>query len=170
MKKTLLLAALTLVATPSLAETLSVDMIDLATGKSTGQVVISSSEYGTVFTPDLQGLPAGAHGFHIHQNGSCQSSTKDGKTVLGGAAGGHYDPQGTGKHGFPWTDDNHLGDLPTLYVNAEGGANQPVLAPRVKLADVKGRALMVHAGGDNHSDHPAKLGGGGARIVCGVVQ
>jgi Cu-Zn family superoxide dismutase len=45
-----------------------------------------------------------------------------------------------------------------------------VLAPRLKLADVKGRALMVHAGGDNHSDHPAALGGGGARAVCGVIQ
>ncbi|CAM3078335.1 Superoxide dismutase family protein [Vibrio tubiashii] len=44
------------------------------------------------------------------------------------------------------------------------------LTPRVKLDDVKGRALMVHAGGDNHSDHPAKLGGGGARIVCGVIK
>ncbi|KHT50503.1 superoxide dismutase family protein [Vibrio sinaloensis] len=170
MNKTTLLAALTLMSTPSLAETLSVEMMDLGTGQSTGQVVISASEYGTVFTPDLKGLPAGAHGFHLHQNGSCESSTKGDKTVLGGAAGGHYDPQGTGKHGFPWTDDNHLGDLPALYVNAEGLANQPLLAPRVKLSDVKGRALMVHAGGDNHSDHPAKLGGGGARIVCGVIK
>jgi Cu-Zn family superoxide dismutase len=28
---------------------------------------------------------------------------------------------------------------------------------------------MLHAGGDNHSDHPAPLGGGGARIACGVI-
>jgi Cu-Zn family superoxide dismutase len=27
----------------------------------------------------------------------------------------------------------------------------------------------VHAGGDNHSDHPAVLGGGGARVACGVI-
>ena len=43
----------------------------------------------------------------------------------------------------------------------------PVLGPRLKLADLKGRALMVHAGGDNHADHPAPLGGGGARVACG---
>ena len=49
-------------------------------------------------------------------------------------------------------------------------ATQPVLAPRVQLTDVKNRALMIHAGGDNHSDHPAPLGGGGARIVCGVIK
>ncbi|MCL4110811.1 UNVERIFIED_CONTAM: hypothetical protein GTU68_010188 [Idotea baltica] len=122
--------------------------------------MISSSEYGAVFTPELKGLPAGTHGFHVHANGSCDSLTKDGKIIL----------EKTGKHGFPWTDDNHLGDLPPLYVNTHGIADQPVMAPRVTLDDVKGRALMIHAGGDNHSDHPAKLGGGGARIVCGVIK
>jgi Cu-Zn family superoxide dismutase len=29
---------------------------------------------------------------------------------------------------------------------------------------------MADAGGGNHEDHPAPLGGGGARIVCGVVS
>jgi len=29
---------------------------------------------------------------------------------------------------------------------------------------------MIHAGGDNYSDEPAKLGGGGARMACGVVD
>ncbi|KIT27448.1 superoxide dismutase, partial [Vibrio parahaemolyticus VP766] len=89
---------------------------------------------------------------------------------VGGGAGGHYDPDNTGQHGFPWTDGNHLGDLPALYADMEGNANQPVLAPRLKMSDLKGRALMIHAGGDNHSDQPAKLGGGGARIVCGVID
>ncbi|WP_313680471.1 superoxide dismutase family protein, partial [Pantoea vagans] len=46
----------------------------------------------------------------------------------------------------------------------------PVLAPRLKsLKEIKGKALMVHAGGDNHADHPAPLGGGGARYACGVI-
>lgn len=36
--------------------------------------------------------------------------------------------------------------------------------------EVKGHALMVHMGGDNHSDHPAPLGGGGARVACGVID
>ena len=31
-------------------------------------------------------------------------------------------------------------------------------------------ALMLHAGGDNYSDQPAPLGGGGARMACGVAQ
>ncbi|MCD6061548.1 MAG: sodC, partial [Moraxellaceae bacterium] len=52
----------------------------------------------------------------------------------------------------------------------DGKAAQPVLAPRLKAKDLKGRALMVHAGGDNHADHPAPLGGGAGRIACGVIK
>jgi hypothetical protein len=35
----------------------------------------------------------------------------------------------------------------------------------LKLSDIEGRALMIHAGGDNYSDTPKPLGGGGDRIV-----
>ncbi len=55
-------------------------------------------------------------------------------------------------------------------MDAEGRAQQPVLAPRLRrLAEIQGRSLMIHAGGDNHADHPAPLGGGGARVACGVI-
>jgi Cu-Zn family superoxide dismutase len=138
-------------------------------GVSVGQVTISESKYGLVFTPSLQGLSPGIHGFHLHQNASCEPKEKDGKMMAAGAAGGHYDPAATNVHGTPW-GDGHLGDLPPLYVEANGTANQAVLAPRLKLSDLQGRALMIHAGGDNHSDHPAALGGGGARISCGVIK
>ena len=138
-------------------------------GASVGQVTVSESRYGLVFTPALQGLSPGIHGFHVHQNPSCEPAEKDGKMVAAGAAGGHYDPAATNAHGAPW-GDGHLGDLPALYVDANGSATQPVLAPRLKPGDIKGRALMVHAGGDNHSDHPAALGGGGARVSCGVIE
>lgn len=138
-------------------------------GASAGQVTISESKYGLVFTPSLQGLLPGIHGFHLHQNASCEPKEKDGKMVAAGAAGGHYDPATTNVHGAPW-GDGHLGDLPPLYVEANGAVNQAVLAPRLKLSDLQGRALMIHAGGDNHSDHPAALGGGGTRVVCGVIK
>lgn len=64
-----------------------------------------------------------------------------------------------------------MGDLPVLIVAADGMAHQPVLAPRIdELDKIKGLALMVHAGGDNHADHPEPLGGGGARVACGVIK
>jgi Cu-Zn family superoxide dismutase len=134
-----------------------------------GTVSISETRYGLVFTPALTGLTPGLHGFHVHENASCDNGLKDGKPVLGLAAGGHYDPTGSKRHGTPW-GDGHLGDLPAMSVDAAGNASNPVLAPRLKMADLKGRTLMVHVGGDNHADHPAMLGGGGARMVCGVIN
>jgi Cu-Zn family superoxide dismutase len=155
------------------AETLSVPVKAVTTegvGESVGTVKIESSPYGLVFRPELSGLDAGAHGFHIHAKGSCDPAEKDGEAVAAGAAGGHWDPKNTGKHGEPW-GEGHMGDLPALMVDSEGQANQPVLAPRLKsLGDIKGLALMVHKGGDNHSDHPQPLGGGGARVACGLIE
>lgn len=138
-------------------------------GAPVGQVTISESAHGLVFSPALSGLAPGLHGFHVHVNADCTPKEKDGKWVAALGAGGHYDPQKTNRHGTPW-GDGHLGDLPPLFVDASGHANQPVLAPRLKMADMKGRSLMVHVGGDNHADHPAALGGGGARMACGVSK
>lgn len=65
-------------------------------------------------------LPPGMHGFHIHENRSCDEKMKDGK------------------------------------------ADYPVLAPSIKsVSQITGRAIMIHAGGDSHDDHPSTLGGGG---------
>jgi superoxide dismutase, Cu-Zn family len=141
---------------------------DKGVGGSVGQVTVTESKHGLVFTPKLTGLTPGLHGFHLHENASCEPKEKDGKMVAAGAAGAHYDPQSTKAHGTPW-GEGHLGDLPALFVEDNGSAAQPVLAPRLKLSDLKGRAIMVHAGGDNHSDKPAALGGGGARVACGVI-
>lgn len=139
------------------------------TGAALGTVTVEETPYGLVFTPALSGLEPGVHGFHVHEKPSCAPEVKDGKPGAALAAGGHYDPDGSKKHGLPW-GDGHKGDLPALVVDAKGSATMPVLAPRLKLADLKGRALMVHAGGDNHADHPAPLGGGGARMACGVIK
>ena len=133
-----------------------------------GTVRIVETRYGLAFYPELSALPPGLHGFHVHDNPSCAPGQQNGAPVAALAAGGHLDRDQAKKHGEPW-GDGHLGDLPPLHVGADGSAKAPVLAPRLKLDDVLNRALMVHAGGDNHADHPAPLGGGGARIACGVI-
>lgn len=162
---------LVLSASSALADmTVEMSMVDdKGTGAAIGQVAISQSKFGLVLAPALKGLPPGAHGFHVHQNPSCDPKEKDGKMTPALAAGGHYDPADTKRHDTPW-GEGHLGDLPVLVVDAEGNATQPVLAPRLKLEDVANRALMIHAGGDNHADEPAPLGGGGARLACGVIK
>jgi Cu-Zn family superoxide dismutase len=140
-------------------------------GKSLGTITIIEGAPGgsVVLKPDLKGLPPGPHGFHIHELANCGPKEKDGKMAAGEMAGPPWDPDKTGKHGAP-TGGGHKGDMPVLLVGANGSATQVVAVPRLKLADFRGRSLMIHAGGDNHADQPQPNGGGGERIACGVVE
>lgn len=169
MKRVLFLTCLAAACGTAAAElTVTLNTADSSgVGSVVGTVRMVETPYGLAFYPSLKGLPPGLHGFHVHENPSCAPGGADGKAAAM-AAGGHLDPKGSKKHGEPW-GDGHLGDLPALHVASDGTATNPVLAPRLKLADVRNRSIMVHAGGDNHADHPAPLGGGGARIACGVI-
>lgn len=150
--------------------TITINAIDdKGSGKELGTVVAEDTQDGLKLTPNLKGLPPGPHGFHVHEHPSCQTKEKDGKVVAGLAAGGHWDPDKTGKHEGP-TGQGHKGDLPVLEVAQDGSAIKSVVAPRLKVAELQGHSLMIHAGGDNYSDQPAPLGGGGARVACGVIK
>jgi Cu-Zn family superoxide dismutase len=168
----ILTCCLLLWASPALAEELVVTIHSLKStgvGPEIGTITVSPSQFGAIFKPDLNNLSPGLHGFHIHQNSNCGSGQKDGKMAAGLAAGGHYDPADTAKHKGPY-EQGHRGDLPAIYADPHGKATQPILAPRVKLSDLKSRSLMIHQNGDNYSDYPKKLGGGGARVACGAVN
>ncbi|KTC86335.1 superoxide dismutase family protein [Legionella brunensis] len=128
--------------------------------KEIGKVLFSDTEFGLLIVPTLSSLPAGLRGFHLHQHPDCADK--------GMHAGSHYDPKNTNSHQGPY-GKGHLGDLPVLYVDSDGNANTPTLAPRLTTKDLAGLAVMIHAGGDNYSNKP-ELGGGGARIACGPIK
>lgn len=138
-------------------------------GEQIGMVTALDTAKGLKLIPNLSGLSEGAHGFHVHQKANCGPAEKDGATVPSLAAGGHFDPKGTGRHAGP-NGDGHLGDLPILIVDAQGRATRSSFAPRLKTSDIRGRAMMIHAGGDNYSDKPKALGGGGKRVACGIIN
>lgn len=132
-------------------------------GPQIGTITVTETKYGLLFTPNILGLKPGLHGFHIHENASCNNGGMD--------AGSHLDPSNTKLHLGPFNDKGHLGDLPVLIVFGDGSATLPVLAPRItSLIDLKDHALMIHDGADNYTDVPEKLGGGGARIACGIMK
>ena len=141
------------------------------TGKSLGSVSLSETDGGVAIKVSVSGIADGEHGFHVHEKPSCDPATAaDGKVTPAGGAGAHLDPAKTGAHMGP-EGAGHLGDLPKVTVGADGTAKATLSAPHIKTAaDLKGHALMLHAGGDNYSDQPAPLGGGGARMACGVAQ
>lgn len=125
-----------------------------------GVITFNDTQYGLLIYPNLSALPPGTHGFHLHQHPNCGDHGMD--------TGAHYDPQNTGTHLGPY-NDGHLGDLPVLFVADDGSANTPLLAPRLKLDNLKDLGIIIHENGDTYSDIPP-LGGGGPRIACGVIQ
>ena len=144
-------------------------LTDTGVGDPIGTIELKDSKEGLVLTPKLSHLAPGAHGIHVHQLPDCRAVEKDGQSVAGLAAGGHFDPAQSGKHLGP-DGEGHKGDLPVLSVDDKGEATKPMTAPHLTLADVENHAIIIHAGGDNYSDEPKPLGGGGPRIACGVVK
>ena len=138
-------------------------------GKSIGTITVKEGKDGVTIEPKLKGLTPGEHGFHIHEKASCDPADKDGKKTAAQAAGGHFDPDTTKAHKGPG-GGGHKGDLPKLIVTDKGEAKDKIEVKGLTLADFDGKSLMIHEGGDNYSDTPKPLGGGGPRIACGVVK
>ncbi len=165
-------AVIALAALPAQAEDITIKMHAISAdgvGKELGTIRAVDTKNGLRLVPKLSGLPAGQHGFHLHEKASCGSKGADGKTGPGLAAGGHFDPDKTGKHLGP-KGEGHQGDLPAITVDDQGNATKAVTAPRLKVADLWGHALMIHEGGDNYADQPKPLGGGAGRIACGTIK
>lgn len=157
---------------PAFAEerTVTMRLIDAeGVGAEIGTLTLTDTSAGLRIMPNLSGLTPGIHGTHVHEKPDCGPGRQDGAKVAGLKAGGHLDPGGTGKHMGPFRE-GHLGDLPYLTFDAEGRAKIGVVAPRLKVADIVGRAIIIHEGADNYADEPAPLGGGGARVACGIVE
>lgn len=148
----------------------NVNLVDTSgIGQNIGTVTFTDSKDGLVIETHLKDLPPGPHGFHIHEKPSCGATTNpEGVLTAALQAGGHFDPKSAAQHGAP-DGAGHLGDLPKLIVAENGTAKQKLVAPRLNTTLIKNRSVMIHAGSDNYSDHPQPLGGGGARIACGVI-
>ncbi|MGE0096346.1 MAG: superoxide dismutase [Cu-Zn] SodC [Alphaproteobacteria bacterium] len=173
--KKLLLSAVTVVVCSTVAwaatQTVKMSAIsEIGPTDPVGTVTFEDSKKGLVVKTNLWGLPPGPHGFHVHQNPSCDGAMQEAIAVPGGAAGGHYDPKATGKHMGPDSKEGHAGDLPLITVDDSGKSKQTLVAPNLKLAEIKNRAVIIHQGGDNYSDQPQPLGGGGRRIACGIIN
>ena len=133
---------------------------------------------------------AGFKGFHVHANGVCNPNAIDpaiNAVVPFFSAGGHYNPTNA-------THGNHGGDMPVLQINADGSAWTRFKTDHFTVANIVGRAVIVHAGADNFGNVPvgagatqytanstgttnatatgltANTGNAGARYACGVIE
>lgn len=152
-------------------EILTTNIYSTANRTPMGTVEFFDTSKGLLVKVQVENLSEGEHGFHIHNNPSCENILdKNGKLQLGLGAGGHYDPDNTQKHLGPNNTSGHKGDLPSLKADADGFANNKFYLKYLKLSDIKNRSIIIHAGGDNYSDTPNSLGGGGERIACGIIE
>jgi superoxide dismutase, Cu-Zn family len=138
-------------------------IVEKSSGKSLGTITITQTDFGLLLSPNLHDLSPGMHAFEIYKNSSCDVNAL--------AAGGHLDPHHTGKHLGPYNKEGHLGDLPALYVSAQGRAFMPVLAPRIiNLAEVTDHALVISSKGVKNADEAEKATGNDRNAICGVIE
>jgi Cu-Zn family superoxide dismutase len=104
MKKIALSFILGAVLSNAHADSLTVSVHSVSSqgvGASIGTIVFADTDKGLSIAPQLDGISAGDHGFHIHENPDCGPKEKDGAMVAALAAGPHFDPLKTGKHMGP---------------------------------------------------------------------
>jgi len=137
-------------------------------GKKIGMVMLHETPAGVLVKADVRGIPAGEHGFHFHQKGSCDTATKF------ESAGGHF-TGGDRQHGYMVASGPHGGDMPNQFVGADGVLKAQVMNTGVTLSagprsllDADGSALMIHAGADDYTSQPS--GNAGGRIACAVIK
>ena len=125
-----------------------------------GTVTFTKVDKGTRVMADLTGLPAGKHGFHVHEFGD--ASSPDGK-----AAGSHFDPKMAKQHGDPnKTEIRHLGDLGNIEAKEDGKASYDAVFPDLPIDVIAGHGVVVHEKAD---DFGQPVGNAGGRLAVGVI-
>jgi Cu-Zn family superoxide dismutase len=135
-------------------------------GRDLGRIKLTETTSGILLRVRLKGLPAGAHGFHIHEQGKCEGDFE--------SAGAIYNPLGA-KHGYLNDEGPMVGDLPNLIVPANGEIEVDFVSPFATLSkdaedtliDSNGAAFVIFEKNDDYTSDPD--GAAGTRIACGVI-
>ncbi len=133
-------------------------------GVGVGVLRIKDASKGVLLKLQVQGLPAGVHGLHLHAVGDCSDHQSFKRS------GGHIGKSGA-QHGFLNARGPHLGDLPNLIASRAGRAWVELHVAGLSLESLRagdGSALIIHAEADDYKSQP--IGGAGARIACAEIK
>lgn len=118
-------------------------------------------------TGEITGLCPGDHGFHVHEFGDNTNGCI--------SAGAHFNPFNK-KHGGPFDDERHVGDLGNVVAGDDGTAKINIKDNVITLhgpLSIIGRTMVVHADPDDLGKGGHELskttGNAGARLACGVI-
>ncbi|MFC3041201.1 superoxide dismutase family protein [Virgibacillus xinjiangensis] len=142
--------------------------LENADGDIVATATLQEMESGVNIQLEGTDLPAGTHGFHIHETGACEGPDFE-------SAGGHYNPTDA-NHGFDDPEGPHAGDLENIEVSEDGTVTTEVTADMVTLQPEaentlytdEGTALVIHSEADDYQSQPS--GNAGERIACGVIE
>ncbi len=136
-------------------------------GRAIGTASLVGGPNGVLIIVNVEGLPPGLHGFHIHETGRCEAPSFQ-------SAGGHFNPTGH-QHGFLAPDGMHAGDLPNLTADDQGNVRASIFATEVTLDEGEaallggdGTSLVIHERADDYVTDPT--GESGGRIACAVIE
>lgn len=129
-----------------------------------GEVKLLEVDNGLEISIEVMNAPAGNHGIHIHQYGSCEEN--------GMGAGGHFNPDQS-NHGEVENRsvyEVHPGDLGNIKVDADGNGSKTLFVESLGLTEnifnVAGRAVILH---EKEDDFGQPTGNAGGRIGCGTI-
>ncbi len=136
-------------------------------GTQVGTAAMVEGAGGVLMHIRVEGLPPGKKGLHIHSHASCDASTgfKSAKGHVGKVDGGHglLNPAGP-----------EAGDIPNIFIGADGIGEMEAFSTRVSLSggdhnllDADGSTFIIHEAPDDHKSQP--IGGAGGRIACGLI-
>lgn len=145
---------------------IEVDMYN-SNSELVGTAVFDEGEDGVIIYLNLEDVPAGEYGMHIHENGAATPPSFE-------DAGGHFNPTDA-EHGFDVEGGHHLGDLPNVVVPENGIVNETIEVPDVSLlpdaeytlATEEGTSLIIHTEADDYETQPT--GDSGDRMIGGVI-
>lgn len=150
--------------------TAHVSVLKAPSGATVGKVTVTGTARGVLVRIEATGLAPGWHGMHFHEKADCGDPAF--KT-----AGAHVHATTPVVHGLLNPAANDAGDLPNLYVAADGSATAEVYSTlvtlqggdtRPSLLDSDGSALIIHTAPDDYQTQP--IGGAGARIACAAIH
>lgn len=133
-------------------------------GQTIGQVTLTEAPKGVLMRVETQGLAPGWHGLHFHEKADCSKADFT-------SAGGHTHGAGDRVHGLLNPAANETGDLPNLFVGADGTGKTEVFSTFLMLSDLKdadGSAVVIHANPDDFTAQP--IGGAGPRVACAEIR
>jgi len=138
------------------------------TGSLNGTIMIHQKEdnkNNIHFMGKVENLPAGQHGFHVHEFGKLGNQCKD--------AGGHFNPKNMA-HGSLISTIRHEGDLENILADSNKMATIDVTLTNVNLNDFIGKSIVIHERIDDlglggHPDSKT-TGNAGSRLDCCVIE